>query len=69
MKYYFTQRAAGVVLLAVLWFTVLFYSIKRPEPVVQTKQVVIYKEPTDEQLVNWWFGNGDKAKLRERICK
>ena len=62
MKYYY-------ILLAVLWFAVLFLSAKPREPIVQTKQVVIYKDPTDEQLVNWWFGNGDKAKLRERICK
>lgn len=30
---------------------------------------VVYKEPTDEQLTAFWFGDGDKAALRKRICK
>ena len=38
-----------------------------------TEPRVVYKivnvPPTDEQLLQWWFGSGDKAKLRERICK
>lgn len=25
--------------------------------------------PTDDQLLEFWFGSGDKAALRKRICK
>ncbi len=34
-----------------------------PEPVVR------HVPPSDEQLVEFWFGKGDKAALRKRICK
>jgi len=55
--------------LLVGWWGILFQAILPKHKQEETKQVVIYKEPTDEQLLNWWFGNGDKAALRERICK
>ena len=37
------------------------------------KQTVVYKTVntacTDDQLLQWWFGDGDKEALRGRICK
>lgn len=34
-----------------------------PEPVVK------HIPPSDDQLVEFWFGKGDKTALRKRICK
>lgn len=28
----------------------------------------VYKEPTDQQLVEFWFGPADKSQLRKRVC-
>jgi hypothetical protein len=55
--------------LLVGYWAILFLAMLSEHKQEKVKQVVIYKEPTDEQLLNWWFGTGDKAALRERICK
>jgi hypothetical protein len=31
--------------------------------------VIVYKDATDQQLVEYWFGPQDKTSLRKRICK
>lgn len=35
-----------------------------PKPVKEVVEV----QATDEQLLAFWFGPGDKAKLRKRVC-
>lgn len=34
-----------------------------------TEPVVKHVPPSDDQLMEFWFGNGDKIALRKRICK
>lgn len=29
----------------------------------------VHVPATDDQLISFWFGNGDKQSLRKRICK
>jgi len=36
-----------------------------PKPVKELVEL----PATDEQLLAFWFGPGDKAKLRKRVCK
>lgn len=40
-------------------------------PVTKVKelQVVIHEPATDEQLMQYWFGDSDKSQLRKRVCK
>lgn len=49
-----------------LWCVVLF---EKKEEKVVTVTKVVNAPATDEQLLDFWFGNGDKTALRKRICK
>lgn len=40
------------------------YVLEAPKPIKQ----VVYKDATDEQLMAFWFGNGDVSSLRKRVC-
>jgi hypothetical protein len=42
------------------------YTVKR-DSVPPT--VFVYKDATDQQLLDYWFGPTDKSALRKRICK
>lgn len=39
-----------------------------PREVSKVNKVVIHKPATDEQLLQFWFGEGDKQSLRKRVC-
>lgn len=52
---------------ALVFTAIVFGMAERYNKPAETK--VVYKEPTDEQLVAFWFGDGDKSALRKRICK
>ena len=51
-------------LVASLWF-VLGYLCHEPDIVYK----VVIQPATDQQLIDFWFGNQDKTKLRNRICR
>ena len=40
-----------------------------PKEEPQRITTIVNQPATDEQLLEFWFGNGDKASLRKRICK
>lgn len=40
------------------------YILEAPRPVKE----VVYKDATDKQLMEYWFGTSDKSKLRKRVC-
>ncbi len=42
---------------------------KAYQPPVEPVIKYVHLPATDEQLVAFWFGNGDKTSLRKRICK
>lgn len=52
----FVWMSVGVAL-ATLYFV-------QQEPIYK----VVYKPATDEQLAKWWFGTGNKAIFKKRIC-
>lgn len=39
-----------------------------PREVVKEIQSVIHEPATDEQLMQFWFGESDKQSLRKRVC-
>lgn len=41
------------------------YILEAPKPVKE----VVYRDATDQQLMEYWFGPMDKSQLRKRVCK
>jgi hypothetical protein len=40
----------------------------KPPPKPSVRLVEVFMPATDQQLMSFWFGSGDKAKLRKRVC-
>ena len=50
----------------VIWgFVIGIYPKENPKTIT----TVVNQPATDDQLLEFWFGNGDKDALRKRICK
>ena len=55
----------GLILIGLI---TILCGILYPQKITETK--IVYLQPTDEQLLNFWFNpQQDKAALRKRICK
>jgi len=54
--------------LVLLWVCGICVGLTFPR--ADTNYKVVIAQPTDQQLIEFWFGgNQDQAQLRNRICK
>lgn len=42
--------------------------VLKPPPEPSMRLVEVFLPATDQQLLSFWFGPGDKAQLRKRVC-
>lgn len=58
------RKALQAIIFLSLGVGVGWYVKPSPKPIKEVVEI----PATDEQLLAFWFGPGDKAKLRKRVC-